>query len=87
MYSLNDLEEMQQIDIKRVDPDNIADLRELTINPEQPVPDRIRSYMEAVQNPFLVKVNNYVVKLEYSDCEETLKDRMKQYLSKLTDGR
>ena len=49
------------------------------------VPDREESYMEAVHDPFLTKVGDYTVKIEYSDCKETLNDRMNQYISKMAE--
>ena len=42
----------------------------------------MKEYVEQVHNPYLVRVGEYVVKIGYSDCEETLNDRMKQYISK-----
>lgn len=35
--------------------------------------------------PLLMKVGEYTVTVEYSDCEETLNDRMEQYLSRLAE--
>ena len=42
-------------------------------------------YVEQVHNPYLVRVGEYVVKIGYSDCKETLNDRMKQYISKIAE--
>ena len=52
---------------------------------EKPVPDRVEEYVRKVGNPFLVRVGEYAVKIGYSDCEETLNDRMKQYIKKLAE--
>lgn len=32
-----------------------------------------------------MKVGDYTVTVEYSDCQETLNDRMEQYLSRLAE--
>lgn len=37
---------------------------------------------ETEKEPVLVKVGEYVVKVGYMDCEETLDDRMRQYIEK-----
>lgn len=85
MYSLEDLQKMQQMDIRSVNPDEVVDITGIVIDLEQPVPDRMKAYLEAVHNPFLVKVGDYIVKLGYSDCKETLNDRIKQYISKMAE--
>ncbi|WP_333813997.1 DUF6870 family protein [Muricomes intestini] len=36
-------------------------------------------------NPFLVRVGEYVVKIGYTDCSETLNDRMRQYIRKIAE--
>lgn len=45
--------------------------------------DRRKACAKEEESPVLVTVGEYTVQLEYSDCEETLEDRMKQYISAL----
>lgn len=75
------LRELKEINIKEVNPDELVDIREIEIDTKQSVEKRVKSYVEQVQNPYLVRVGEYVVKIGYSDCKETLNDRMKQYIS------
>jgi hypothetical protein len=77
---------MQQADIREVSADELADISEIEIDPKQSVQKRVRAYVEQVQNPYLVRVGDYVVKIRYSDCNETLNDRMKQYISKIAEA-
>ena len=58
---------------------------EIEIDTKQSVQKRVKEYVEQVHNPYLVRVGEYVVKIGYSDCEETLNDRMKQYISKIAE--
>lgn len=81
----NTLQEMKQIDIKNANPDELVDISQIEINQKQSVERRVKSYVEAVQNPFLVRVGDYVVKISYSDCKENLNDRMEQYISKMAE--
>lgn len=83
MYSIEDWQKMQQIDIKSVNPEEVVDISQIEIDRRQPVARRVKNYVETVQNPFLVKVGDYIVKLGYSDGRETLNDRMKQYILKM----
>ena len=53
------LREMQQVDIKNVNTDELVDISEIEIYTKQSV--------------------------GYSDCTETLNDRLKQYISKIAE--
>ncbi len=72
-------------EIKEVNPDALVDISEIEINTKQSVQKRVKEYVDQVHNPYLVRVGEYVVKIGYSDCKETLNDRMKQYISKIAE--
>ena len=77
------MREMQQVDIKNVNTDELVDISEIEIYTKQSVQRRVKGYVEQVHNPYLVRVGEYIVKVGYSDCTETLNDRLKQYISKI----
>ena len=79
------LQELKRVNIKEVNPDELVDISEIEIDTKQSVQKRVNEYVEQVHNPYLVRVGEYVVKIGYSDCEETLNDRMKQYISKIAE--
>ena len=79
------LQELKRANIKEVKPDALVDISEIEINTKQSVQKRVEEYVEQVHNPYLVRVGEYVVKIGYSDCKETLNDRMKQYISKIAE--
>ena len=79
------LQELKRANIKGVNPDALVDISEIEINTKQSVQKRVEEYVEQVHNPYLVRVGEYVVKIGYSDCKETLNDRMKQYISKIAE--
>ena len=83
--SKEELERMQQIDIKDAVTDSLVDISEIEIDRKKSVADRVEDYVQTVGNPYLVKVGEYVVKIGYSDCDETLNDRMKQYIKKIAE--
>ncbi|MCI8872808.1 MAG: hypothetical protein HFH51_08105 [Lachnospiraceae bacterium] len=80
-----ELYRMEQADIREVVWDNLPDISQIEIDKKKPVPQRAQEYVQKVGNPFLVRVGAYTVKLGYSDCEETLNDRMKQYIRKIAE--
>ena len=79
------LQELKRVNIKEVNPDALVDISEIEIDTKQSVQKRVKEYVEQVHNPYLVRVGEYVVKIGYSDCKETLNDRMKQYISKIAE--
>lgn len=79
------LQELKRVNIKEVNPDELVDISEIEIDMKQSVQKRVKEYVEQVHNPYLVRVGEYVVKMGYSDCKETLNDRMKQYISKIAE--
>ena len=79
------LQELKRVNIKEVNPDELVDISEIEIDTKQSVQKRVKEYVEQVHNPYLVRVGEYFVKIGYSDCEETLNDRMKQYISKIAE--
>lgn len=86
MYlSKEELHRMEQVDIRNALPDELVDISKVEIDMKKTVPARVEEYVQKVGNPFLVKVGEYVVKIGYSDCEETLNDRMKQYVRKIAE--
>ena len=79
------LQELKRVNIKEVNPDELVDISEIEIDMKQSVQKRVKEYVEQVHNPYLVRVGEYIVKVGYSDCTETLNDRLKQYISKIAE--
>ena len=83
--SKEELQEMRQMDIRDVRLDTLVDIRSIEIDMKKSVPARVEDFIQKAGNPFFVRVGEYVVKTGYSNCEETLNDRMKQYIKKVAE--
>lgn len=83
--TIQELEQMRNIDIRDADREQLVDIRNIEINIDKSVVARVTEYIEKVKNPYLVGVGDYIVKLNYSDTQETVNDRMKHYISKSTE--
>ncbi len=83
--SKEELQRMEQMDIKDAVPDQLVDISGIEIDMKKSVSARVEDYVQKVGNPFLVRVGEYVVKIGYSDCAKTLNDRMKQYIRKVAE--
>ena len=57
---------MRNMDIETCDPDQLVDLRSVSIDRSLPVPERMSSFIEQVKNPYLFKVDDIAVKVEFS---------------------
>ena len=57
---------MRNMDIEAWDTDQLGDLRSVSIDRSLPVPERMSSFVEQVKNPYLFKVDDITVKVEFS---------------------
>ena len=74
------LEEMRNVDIRTVSRDDLVDIRDVHIDPDQPKEERIRQFISQIKNPYCFKVGNVVVKTEFADTDRTLDDCLEHYL-------
>ena len=54
---------------------NLVDIKEVKIDRELPIPERIKSIVEKLKNPYRFKHNNIVVNVNYVG-EDSLEDRI-----------
>ncbi len=81
MLTIEELNEMKQTDIRTVDISQLVDLQEIDIDEKASVKSRAAQYIEAVHNPFLVKIGGYVVKFSYAEEGAGIEERMFRYIS------
>lgn len=82
--TMEELQRLQEADIMTADRAQLTDICTLEIEKHRAVKDRIQSYLEQVGNPFLVKVGDYVLKLNYADNGRDMEERMMEYVSEMT---
>lgn len=82
--TMEELQRMREADIMTADREQLTDIGNLEIDKRKPVEGRIRSYLEQVGNPFLVKAGDYVLKLNYADDGKDMEERMLEYVSGMT---
>ncbi len=57
---------LKNMDIEACDPAQLVDLRSVSIDRSLLVPERMRSFVKQVKNPYLFKVDDIAVKVEFS---------------------
>ena len=80
MFSSAELKNCRAADFSSYD--NFTDLREIQIDESKKVPERVENFLEQVGNPYLFKVGDVFVKVNYKDG----KDLADSLITLLSDG-
>lgn len=73
------IEQMQNIDIRTVDPSTLVDATQIHIDDTLTGEERVREYIRQVKNPFCYRVGDVVVKNIYSNDGVSLQERFEQF--------
>ena len=79
MNRQTDLNDLKHIDIEQYEPDQLVDLRSVSIDKSLPVPERMSTYVKQIKNPYLFKVDDITVKVEFSSGK-CLEDSLRSFL-------
>lgn len=59
---------------------DLADIRDVEIDPALPQEERVQSYLQQIKNPHLYRCGDMIVRVSFANTGATLGDRLKQYL-------
>ena len=79
-YTREEIEAMQNVDVRTVDPDMLRDIRDVTVNTALPKRERILDFIRQIGNPYCYRHGKYVVKVSFTDTDVTLEERMLSYI-------
>lgn len=79
-FTREQIEAMQNVDIRTVDPETLRDIRDVTVNDDLPKRERILDFIRQIGNPYCYRHGKYVVKVSFTDTDVTLEDRMLSYI-------
>ena len=74
-----DLNGLKNIGIEQCERDQLVDLRSVSIDKSLPVPERISAFIKQIKNPYLFKVDDVTVKVEFSSGK-SLEDAVLSFL-------
>ena len=74
------LTEMSRQSITEIDPTNLAELKDIHINKDMPVGERVLALIEQTGNPYAYLDNGIVVKISFSETGKSLQSCMEEYL-------
>ena len=75
-YSKERLEKMKSVDIREVDPADLVDLTQVSIDESLPVEQRVASFVSQVKNPYCFRIGDVAVKVEYQQNGPTFQQNM-----------
>ncbi len=79
-YTKEQIEAMQSVDIRSVDPNTLRDIRDVTVNTSLPKEEWNLDFIRQNGNPYCYRHGKYVVKVSFIDTDVTLEDRMLAYI-------
>ena len=59
---------------------NLVDIRDVVIDKQQSCEDRILSFVKQIKNPYLFKVGDIVVKINFDNTKSTFQEKFENYL-------
>ena len=63
--------------------DSLVDIRDVKIDRSMSVEDRMKSYVEQINNPYMFKVGNTVVRVSYANTQATINDNFVNLLASM----
>lgn len=79
MEAINNSDMLKQIDIRTVLPETLKDIRDVNINTDIPVQERILEFIKQIQNPYCFRCGKLIVQVEYKNTDRTVNDCLKEY--------
>ena len=80
------LSELADVDIKKINKDDLVDVRGLTFDITVPMEQRAERVMEMVKNPYCYRVGKLGVKLEFRETAPPLGDVFTAFMIRLKCG-
>ena len=62
-----ELDTLKGVDIRTVEKEALADIREVEVDRSLPLEERKRAYLEAVGNPYAVRVGDMKVRVRFAE--------------------
>jgi len=76
-----DFEAMRNIDIRAVDPDTLADIRDIKIDPNLPLREKALDYlMQSNGNAYFFKYDGVIVKISHSQAGISISECVEGFL-------
>lgn len=79
MEAISNSDMLKQIDIRTVLPETLKDIREVKIDTDLSVHERMLEFIKQIQNPYCFRCGKLIVQVEYKNTNRTVNDCLKEY--------
>ena len=79
MLDLAKLQRLSQLDFADIDKTQLVDIRDIHLDPNAPVEERLAYFIEQAGNPYLFKVGKTAVRVAFSQTAKTLDNTIKNH--------
>ena len=79
MLNPAELQRLSQLDFSDIDKTQLVDIRDIDIDPNAPVEERISHFIEKVGNPYMHRVGKIGVRVVFSPTSKTLDNAVKYH--------
>ena len=80
MLSPRQLASMRSVDIQTCASPDLVDISRLHVDHDLPVDERIEQFVSDVGNPYLFRIHDTVVKVQYADRSVSLQERLSRLI-------
>jgi len=81
MISTEQLQKLQAVDFSSQDRERLIDIKTIRINQSLTKTERILQYIDDVHNPYLFKVGNTIVQVQYGEGSQTIQASVVNFLT------
>jgi len=78
-----DIDVMQSVDVRTVDPMTLVDILDTKVDPNKPLPERMLDFIRQIRNPYCFRCGDTIVKVSYTDTTTTMEERMEGFFRAL----
>jgi len=78
-----DLKLLSEVDINTINKMHLVDIRNITIDKEMSVNDRINEFLKQIKNPYCYKIGDTIVKIKFSNTNVTMEQQLEGYFNSL----
>lgn len=78
-----DIQKKRKVDVTKVDPQTLVDIREIKIDSKLIPRKRMEQYIQQIRNPYCYKYGDYIVKIGFANNGITLEEKKKELILKM----
>ena len=80
MIEISELKQKKYEDIRSVDKSELTDIKDIEINLQLPVNERIENFLQQTANPYCQIIDGVIVKFTFSEDSVSLAEKVEGYI-------